>query len=173
MAVIALAIKLDSSGPVLFRQKRYGFSNQIFDIYKFRTMRNEPECVGRTVQATRDDPRVTRLGRILRSMSLDELPQLFNVLNGTMSLVGPRPHAIDHNEEYSKSIRGYFARHRVKPGLTGWAQVNGLRGETKTVEAMEARVKHDIYYVENWSLFFDLQILAMTAIICLTRRNAY
>jgi Undecaprenyl-phosphate glucose phosphotransferase len=175
MGLIALAIKLDSEGPVLFRQKRYGFINQVFDIYKFRTMRHMPmpECEGRTMQATRDDPRVTRIGRFLRSMSLDELPQLFNVLNGTMSLVGPRPHAIDHNEEYAKSIRGYFARHRVKPGLTGWAQVNGLRGETKTVEAMEARVRHDIYYVENWSLFFDLQILAMTAIICLARRNAY
>lgn len=173
MGLVALAIKLDSSGPILFRQKRYGFINQIFDIYKFRTMKHEPECAGRTVQATRADPRVTRIGRFLRSTSLDELPQLFNVLTGNMSLVGPRPHAIDHNEEYSKSIRGYFARHRVKPGLTGWAQVNGLRGETKTVEDMEARVKHDIYYVENWSLFFDLQILAMTAIICLTRRNAY
>jgi Undecaprenyl-phosphate glucose phosphotransferase len=173
MALVAVAVKLDSRGPVLFRQKRYGFGNQVFDIYKFRTMRDAPECSGRTVQATRDDPRITRLGRFLRSMSIDELPQLFNVLNGTMSLVGPRPHAIDHNEEYAKSIRGYFARHRVKPGLTGWAQVNGLRGETKTVEAMEARVRHDIYYVENWSLLFDVQILAMTAIICLTRRNAY
>ena len=116
---------------------------------------------------------MTRVGRFLRRTSLDELPQLFNVLNGTMSLVGPRPHAIDHNEEYSQLIRGYFARHRVKPGMTGWAQVNGLRGETKTVEAMEARVRCDIYYVENWSLLFDLQILARTAGVLLSQRKAY
>ena len=126
-----------------------------------------------TPQATRDDPRVTKVGRFLRRTSLDELPQLFNVLTGTMSLVGPRPHAIDHNEEYSQLIRGYFARHRVKPGITGWAQVNGLRGETKTVELMEARVKHDIYYVENWTLLFDLKILLMTVVSVLRARNAY
>ena len=174
MGLIAIAIKLDSKGPVLFRQKRYGFVNKVFEIYKFRTMRHEEvDCRGRTLQATRDDRRVTRVGRFLRRTSLDELPQLFNVLGGTMSLVGPRPHTIDHNEQYSQTIRGYFARHRVKPGITGWAQVNGLRGETKAVEAMEARVKHDIYYVENWSLLFDLHILAMTAIVCLTGRNAY
>ena len=174
MALIAIAIKLDSKGPVLFRQKRHGFVSRVFDIYKFRTMRQETNSdAGKTVQATRDDPRITRVGRLLRRLSLDELPQLFNVLNGTMSLVGPRPHAIDHNEEFSQTIRGYFARHRVKPGITGWAQVNGLRGETKTVDAIEARVKHDIYYVENWSLLFDLQILAATAIICLTGRNAH
>ena len=173
MGLIAIAIKLDSRGPVLFRQPRYGFVNTIFDICKFRTMKCEANCVGKTLQATRDDPRVTRVGRLLRRLSLDELPQLFNVLNGTMSLVGPRPHAIDHNEDYSKMIRGYFARHRVKPGITGWAQVNGLRGETKTLEEMEARVRHDIYYAENWSLLFDLQILAMTAVVCLTGRNAY
>jgi Undecaprenyl-phosphate glucose phosphotransferase len=174
MALIAIAIKLDSKGPVLFRQKRHGFVSRVFEIYKFRTMRQETNGdAGKTVQATRDDPRITRVGRLLRRLSLDELPQLFNVLNGTMSLVGPRPHAIDHNEEFSQTIRGYFARHRVKPGITGWAQVNGLRGETKTVDAIEARVKHDIYYVENWSLLFDLQILAATAIICLTGRNAH
>ena len=174
MALIAIAIKLDSRGPVLFRQERYGFVNRVFIINKFRSMRyEETPAPGRTVQATRTDPRVTRVGRFLRRTSLDELPQLFNVLNGTMSLVGPRPHAIDHNEEYSQLIRGYFARHRVKPGMTGWAQVNGLRGETKTVEAMEARVRFDIYYVENWSLLFDLQILARTAGVLLSRRNAY
>lgn len=173
MALIAIAVKLDSKGPVLFRQKRYGFVNKVFDIYKFRTMRDEAVSSSKTVQATQDDSRVTRIGRFLRSTSLDELPQLFNVLNGTMSLVGPRPHAIDHNEEYSQMIRGYFARHRVKPGMTGWAQVNGARGETRTVEAMETRVKYDIHYVENWSLLFDLEILAKTAVVCLTRRNAY
>jgi putative colanic acid biosynthesis UDP-glucose lipid carrier transferase len=125
------------------------------------------------VQATREDPRVTRMGRVLRRLSLDELPQLFNVLNGTMSLVGPRPHAIQHNEEYARLIRGYFARHRVKPGMTGWAQVNGFRGETKTLDQMEARVQFDTYYVENWSLLLDLKILLMTAIICVAGRKAY
>jgi len=146
----------------------------VFIINKFRSMRHEQaHAPGRTVQATRNDPRVTRVGRFLRRTSLDELPQLFNVLNGTMSLVGPRPHAIDHNEEYSQLIRGYFARHRVKPGMTGWAQVNGLRGETRTVEAMEARIRYDIYYVENWSLLFDLQIMARTAVVLLNRHNAY
>jgi putative colanic acid biosynthesis UDP-glucose lipid carrier transferase len=113
------------------------------------------------------------MGRVLRRLSLDELPQLFNVLNGTMSLVGPRPHAIQHNEEYARLIRGYFARHRVKPGMTGWAQVNGFRGETKTLDQMEARVQFDTYYVENWSLLLDLKILLMTAIICVAGRKAY
>ena len=173
MALIALAIKLDSGGTVLFRQERYGFVNRVFRIWKFRTMRPAAVPSKGTPQATRDDPRVTRLGRFLRRTSLDELPQLFNVLTGTMSLVGPRPHAIDHNEEYSQLIRGYFARHRVKPGITGWAQVNGLRGETKTVELMEARVKYDIYYVENWTLLFDLKILLMTVVTALRGRNAY
>ena len=173
MAVIAAAIKLDSSGPVLFRQKRYGFVNRVFLINKFRTMRYVEVAEERTQQATRDDPRVTLLGRFLRRTSLDELPQLFNVLNGTMSLIGPRPHATDHNEIYSQMIMGYFARHRVKPGITGWAQVNGYRGETKTLEDIEARVSHDIYYVDNWSLLFDLQILLRTVLICLSGRNAY
>jgi Undecaprenyl-phosphate glucose phosphotransferase len=172
MIVIAIAIKLESKGPVLFRQERYGFINKVFPIYKFRTMKaRPPEKI--TVQATRNDPRVTCVGRFLRRMSLDELPQLFNVLNGTMSLVGPRPHAVDHNEAYAQMIRGYFARHRVKPGLTGWAQVNGCRGEIKTLEDMEARVRHDIYYAENWSLLFDLKILLKTVVIVLTGRNAY
>ena len=173
MAIIALAIKLDSKGPVLFRQERYGFVNKVFWIWKFRTMRHEPVPPNGNAQATRNDPRVTRIGRILRKTSLDELPQLFNVLDGTMSLVGPRPHASDHNEEYSQLIRGYFARHRVKPGITGWAQVNGFRGETKSVGLMEARVKYDINYVENWSIFFDLKILLMTVLAAINGRNAY
>jgi exopolysaccharide biosynthesis polyprenyl glycosylphosphotransferase len=173
MAVIAVAIKLDSKGPVLFRQKRYGFVNRIFLINKFRTMRHVETVEEKTQQAIRDDPRVTRLGRFLRRTSLDELPQLFNVLNGTMSLVGPRPHANDHNEIYSQLVMGYFIRHRVRPGITGWAQVNGYRGETKTLEDIEARVKHDIYYVDNWSPMFDLSILFRTLLICLTGRNAY
>jgi Undecaprenyl-phosphate glucose phosphotransferase len=172
MLLIAIAIKLESKGPALFRQARYGFSNKVFSICKFRTMK---ACGSEkiTIQATRNDPRVTRVGWFLRRMSLDELPQLFNVLNGTMSLVGPRPHAVDHNEAYAQTIRGYFARHRVKPGLTGWAQVNGYRGEIKNLEDMEGRVKYDIYYAENWSLLFDLKILVKTFIIVLTGRNAY
>jgi putative colanic acid biosysnthesis UDP-glucose lipid carrier transferase len=173
MAIVALAIKCDSKGPVLFRQERYGFVNKVFRIWKFRTMRHEPISPIGTAQATLNDPRVTWIGRFLRKTSLDELPQLFNVLGGTMSLVGPRPHANDHNEEYSQVIRGYFARHRVKPGITGWAQVNGFRGETKSVEKMQARVKHDIYYVENWSLLFDLRILVMTVYAAISGRNAY
>jgi Undecaprenyl-phosphate glucose phosphotransferase len=173
MALVALAIKLDSKGPVLFRQQRYGFVNKVFWIRKFRTMKHIEVSSKQTLQATRNDPRVTRVGRFLRRTSLDELPQLFNVLAGAMSLVGPRPHAIDHNEEYARTIRDYFARHRVKPGITGWAQVNGLRGETKTVEQMEARVKRDVEYAENWSLLFDLKILAMTVLVWLSGRNAY
>jgi putative colanic acid biosysnthesis UDP-glucose lipid carrier transferase len=173
MLLIAIAIKVDSPGPVLFRQKRYGFVNKSFHILKFRTMKHVPESESKTEQATRNDPRVTRVGWYLRRWSLDELPQIFNVLNGTMSLVGPRPHAIDHNEEYARKIRGYFARHRVKPGITGWAQVNGLRGQTETDEKMERRVQYDISYVENWSLLFDLRILAMTGVALLSGRNAY
>lgn len=173
MGLIALAIKLDSRGPVFFRQERYGFVNRVFRIYKFRTMRRTIEPVVKNVQATRNDPRVTKLGRFLRRTSLDELPQLFNVVNGTMSIVGPRPHASDHNEEYSQVIRGYFARHRVKPGITGWAQVKGFRGETKTPAEMEARVKYDIYYVENWTLLFDLKVILMTIVVILNGRNAY
>jgi Undecaprenyl-phosphate glucose phosphotransferase len=173
MMLIAVIIKLESRGPAIFRQERYGFSNKVFHIYKFRTMHVFEDAPKITVQATRDDPRVTRVGRFLRRMSIDELPQLFNVLNGTMSLVGPRPHAVDHNEAYAKMIRSYFARHRVKPGLTGWAQVNGFRGEIKNLKEMESRVEFDIFYVENWSLLFDLKILAKTAIVCLTGRNAY
>jgi len=173
MILIVIAIRLESRGPALFRQQRYGFINRVFEIYKFRTMRFTEAPEEKIVQARRDDPRVTRVGRILRRLSLDELPQIFNVLNGTMSLVGPRPHAVQHNEEYAQTIRGYFARHRVKPGMTGWAQVKGFRGETKTLEKMQARVQYDIYYVENWSLLFDLKILMMTAVICLTGRNAY
>ena len=173
MALVALAIKIEDPGPVLFRQKRYGFNNKPFYIYKFRSMLCHQPEQDRTVQAVRDDPRITRVGRIIRRTSLDELPQLFNVLNGTMSLVGPRPHAVDHNEEYSQKIGGYFARHRVKPGMTGWAQVNGWRGETDTLVKMESRVQHDIYYAEHWSVVFDLKILFLTAYVVLRDRNAY
>jgi Undecaprenyl-phosphate glucose phosphotransferase len=172
-ALVAAAVKLDSPGPVFYRQKRLGFNNEEFDIYKFRSMRTDAGFAQTTVQATRGDPRVTRIGRFIRKTSIDELPQILNVLNGTMSLVGPRPHAIDHNEQYSRKIRGYFARHRVKPGITGWAQVNGLRGETPQLSQMEARVRYDVYYTENWSILFDLRILLWTAVSVLVGRNAY
>jgi Undecaprenyl-phosphate glucose phosphotransferase len=172
-AIIALLIKLESAGPVFFVQKRLGFNNEEFSIYKFRSMRHNQTDETVVRQARRGDPRVTRVGRIIRATSLDELPQLFNVLNGTMSLVGPRPHAVSHNEEYGRQIRGYFARHKVKPGITGWAQVNGLRGETDTIEKMEARIRHDIYYADNWSLLFDLRILVMTAALVLFQKSAY
>jgi Undecaprenyl-phosphate glucose phosphotransferase len=173
LAIIAVAIKIDSPGPVFFMQQRLGFNNRPFAIYKFRSMyhRLSPEAVVK--QAQKGDPRVTRVGRFIRATSLDELPQLLNVLNGTMSLVGPRPHALSHNEEYGRQIRGYFARHRVKPGITGWAQVNGLRGETEALELMEARVRHDIYYADNWSLFLDIRILVMTVLVVFFQKTAY
>lgn len=173
MLAIAALIKLDSRGPVFFMQERLGFNNQVFLIFKFRSMRHNCDLGPVVKQATKRDPRVTRIGRIIRATSLDELPQLLNVLNGTMSLVGPRPHALSHNEEYGQLIRGYFARHRVKPGITGWAQVNGLRGETETVEKMEDRIRYDIYYADNWSFFFDMRILVLTAVVVLFQRSAY
>ncbi|MCG8546902.1 MAG: undecaprenyl-phosphate glucose phosphotransferase [Alphaproteobacteria bacterium] len=171
--IVALAIRVDSPGPVFFRQTRYGFNNKKFSIYKFRSMEHRNETDGRTVQATQNDPRVTRVGRILRKTSLDELPQFLNVLNGTMSLVGPRPHAVDHNEDYAKVIRGYFARHNMKPGITGLAQVNGLRGETDTIEKMKERVRYDVFYTDNWSLWLDLRILFKTAYAVWFCKNAY
>lgn len=173
MVLIALAIRLESPGPVIFRQKRYGYNNKVFNIYKFRSMTHNTAPESTTQQATKGDARVTRVGRFIRRTSLDELPQFFNVLSGSMSLVGPRPHAVDHNEEYAKIIDGYFARHRVKPGITGWAQVNGFRGITDTVDKMEARVKHDVYYAENWSLFFDLEILLRTALVGFISKNSH
>ncbi|HEX6143574.1 MAG TPA: undecaprenyl-phosphate glucose phosphotransferase [Geminicoccaceae bacterium] len=172
-ALIALAIKLDSRGPVLFRQKRYGFNNEVIEVFKFRTMYVD-QCENAAIrQATRDDPRVTRVGRFLRRTSLDELPQFINVLDGRMSIVGPRPHPVSLNEQYARLIDEYLARHRVKPGITGWAQVNGLRGETETVEKMEARVRYDLYYIENWSLLFDIRIIVRTLFVGFTSPNAY
>ncbi|HEX7969419.1 MAG TPA: undecaprenyl-phosphate glucose phosphotransferase [Stellaceae bacterium] len=173
MLLIALVIKLDSKGPVFFRQPRFGFNNNPFTVLKFRSMTADAASDAAVPQARRNDPRVTRVGRFLRKTSLDELPQLINVLMGDMSLVGPRPHAIAHNEYYGEIIDGYLRRHRVKPGITGWAQVNGLRGETATVEAMHDRVKHDLYYIENWSLRFDTWILLRTLVVGFIHRNAY
>jgi putative colanic acid biosynthesis UDP-glucose lipid carrier transferase len=176
MLAIAAAIKLSSKGPVLFRQKRYGFNNQVIEVLKFRSMYQEPDtgdAGAEVAQATRDDRRVTPLGRVLRRTSLDELPQFLNVLKGDMSIVGPRPHAVAHHERYARLIDQYLARHRVKPGITGWAQVNGLRGETETLDKMEERVRHDLYYIENWSLRFDLCIILLTLRVGFAHPNAY
>lgn len=173
MLAAAAAIKLTSRGPVLFRQMRHGWDGRPIEIYKFRTMVDHGEADGPVPQATPGDPRVTRVGRILRRTSLDELPQLINVLQGRMSLVGPRPHALEHNEAYKEQIQAYMQRHKVKPGITGWAQVHGWRGETDTLEKMQRRLEHDLYYVENWSLWLDLKILARTLFIVLFDRNAY
>ena len=173
MLVIAIAIRIDGPGPIIFRQKRYGFNNGTIDVFKFRTMRADQDCHERVIQARRDDPRLTRIGRVLRRTSLDELPQLLNVLRGEMSIVGPRPHMVEHNQQYAALIEAYLARHRVKPGITGWAQVNGWRGETDTVDKMEWRIKHDLYYIENWSLGFDLRILARTLLVGFVHPNAY
>lgn len=173
MAVIAGMIKLDSRGPVLFRQSRYGFNNNEFTVYKFRTMRVQETPDPSVPQAGRNDPRVTRVGAFLRRTSLDELPQLFNVLRGHMSIVGPRPHAVVHNQYYSKVINEYLNRHKVKPGITGWAQINGLRGETDTPEKMQMRVRYDLFYIDHWSLLFDLRIIFLTPFVALIHPNAY
>ncbi|MGF1445285.1 MAG: undecaprenyl-phosphate glucose phosphotransferase [Pikeienuella sp.] len=173
LILVAIAIKIDSPGPVFFMQPRLGFNNRVFRIFKFRSMYHREVPERSVTQASKDDPRVTRVGRFIRRTSIDELPQLFNVLNGTMSLVGPRPHALSHNEDYGRRIRQYFTRHKVKPGITGWAQVNNLRGETEVLSKMEARVEHDIFYAENWSLLFDLRILLMTVAVVFFQKTAY
>jgi putative colanic acid biosynthesis UDP-glucose lipid carrier transferase len=174
MLAIAAAVRLESAGPVLFRQRRYGLDGREILVCKFRTMRVCEDGV-RFVQARANDPRVTRVGAFLRKTSLDELPQLFNVLEGTMSIVGPRPHAVAHNEQFRRRIAGYMVRHKVRPGITGWAQVNGLRGETETVEKMQQRVAYDLEYLQHWSLALDLWILARTALVVLrdARGRAY
>jgi Undecaprenyl-phosphate glucose phosphotransferase len=172
MILISLFIRLTSTGPILFKQRRYGLDGRVIRIYKFRTMtvcEDGPDIP----QAKRHDCRITKLGTLLRKTSLDELPQFFNVLQGRMSVVGPRPHAVAHNELYRKLIRNYMLRHKVKPGITGWAQVNGCRGETDTVEKMEKRVQHDIYYIEHWSIAFDLRIILLTVWSGLVNKNAY
>ena len=171
LAGLALAIRLDSPGPVLFRQPRQGFSDDVFELLKFRTMQHDPDAP--FVQARADDGRVTAVGHWLRRTSLDELPQLINVLRGEMSLVGPRPHQIDLNAAFMQQIRRYAARHRVKPGITGLAQVYGWRGETDTEDKMVGRVSHDLHYIENWSLLLDLKILALTVLTGFAHKNAY
>jgi undecaprenyl-phosphate galactose phosphotransferase/putative colanic acid biosynthesis UDP-glucose lipid carrier transferase len=171
-AVVALLIRLESSGPVIFRQRRKGFTGREFTIFKFRTM-NVLEDGSVIAQARRNDPRVTRVGRVLRATSIDELPQLLNVLLGHMSIVGPRPHALAHDDGYAKLIAKYAFRQHVKPGLTGWAQVNGFRGETAHLELMEQRVDCDLWYIKNWSFWLDLRILVLTGFELLRRRRAY
>jgi putative colanic acid biosysnthesis UDP-glucose lipid carrier transferase len=172
LVAIAIGVKLSSPGPVIFRQRRNGLAGEEIVVYKFRSMTTQDN--GSVVrQATRDDPRITRFGAFLRRTSLDELPQFFNVLQGAMSIVGPRPHAVAHNEQYRQMIKAYMVRHKVKPGITGWAQVNGHRGETDTVEKMRARVEFDLEYLRNWSLGLDLQIIARTIRVAFFDKNAY
>ena len=172
MILIAIIIKLTSPGPVLFKQQRYGINGEPFVIYKFRTM-TVCEDGARVVQAKKNDPRVTVFGAFLRKTSLDELPQFINVLQGRMSIVGPRPHAVAHNEMYRKLIQSYMLRHKVKPGITGWAQVNGLRGEIDTMEKLQKRVEYDLYYISNWSLWFDLRIILLSIVKGFVSENAY
>jgi polysaccharide biosynthesis protein PslA len=172
LVFIAVLIKLDSPGPIFFVQRRFGFNQQPFRIIKFRTMRTLDD--GAVIrQATRDDPRLTRIGRWLRRWNIDEIPQLFNVLTGDMSLVGPRPHALSHDREYAHRISLYARRHNVKPGITGWAQIHGLRGATETDEKMRKRVEYDLFYIDNWSLWLDLKIIARTVLSSAAFKNAY
>lgn len=176
LVATAIAIKLDSPGPVLFRQPRLGFNNRLFLCYKFRSMRTDMTDLLADRQTTKGDRRITRVGRIIRKLSIDELPQLINVLNGTMSLVGPRPHAPNTKAAdrlFTEVVQQYALRHRVKPGITGWAQVNGWRGETQTVEQIEKRVACDLFYIENWSLAFDVKIMLMTVLREVRSKNAY
>ena len=172
MLIIAIGIKLTSRGPVIFKQDRYGLSGQKITVYKFRSMR-VMENADVVIQATKQDPRVTRFGSFLRRKSLDELPQFINVLQGRMSIVGPRPHAIAHNEEYRKIVDNYMIRHKVKPGITGLAQVSGYRGEVDTLDKMEKRVQYDIEYIQNWSLWLDIKIILKTMTKGFSGENAY
>ncbi len=177
MLLTAIAVKLDSKGPILFKQKRYGFNNEFVEIYKFRSMFTEMSDKDASKLATKNDPRVTKVGRFIRKTSIDELPQLFNVLRNELSMVGPRPHAMSAKAEdklYDDVVNGYFARHKVKPGITGWAQINGWRGETDTIDKILKRLDHDLYYIENWSPLLDIYILIMTPISLFSKsENAY
>ena len=172
LLAIAIAVKLTSTGPLMFKQRRNGLDGEEIVVYKFRSMRTQDD--GAVIrQATKDDPRITPLGAFLRRSSLDELPQFINVLQGRMSIVGPRPHAVAHNEQYRQLIKAYMVRHKVKPGITGWAQIHGHRGETETIEKMQARVEYDLEYLRNWSLGLDLQIIARTIKLVFFDRQAY
>ncbi len=176
MIATMIAIRLESKGPVIFRQKRYGFNNEVVNVLKFRSMYHEMTDPEAKTVVTKNDARVTRVGRFIRKTSIDELPQLFNVLSGKLSLVGPRPHAMNahtKNQLWDEVIDGYFARHKVKPGVTGWAQINGWRGEVDNDEKIRQRVNHDLYYIENWSLLFDLYIVIITPIKLMKTENAY
>jgi exopolysaccharide biosynthesis polyprenyl glycosylphosphotransferase len=176
MLAIAIMIKLDSPGPVLFRQKRYGFNNQLIEVFKFRSMFTHMTDHNAEQLTQRNDPRITRLGAFLRRTSLDELPQFLNVVRGEMSIVGPRPHALSAKAGallYQDAVKYYDARHRVKPGITGWAQVNGWRGETDTVEQIRKRVEHDLYYIEHWSILLDLKIIIRTITGGFTGHHAF
>ncbi len=173
LVAVAILVRLDSRGPVLFRQKRLGFNNQIFEVYKFRSMTVDRPADDGAVQATKSDKRITRVGRFIRRTSLDELPQLFNVIEGTMSLVGPRPHALPHNHQFGDIVDEYFARHNVKPGITGWAQIHGFRGETDVPEKMSNRVRCDIHYIQNWSILLDMKIIVLTALRVWSQKTAY
>jgi len=172
LLVIAVLVKLSSPGPIFFKQERHGLGGELIEILKFRSMSEHEEEQGVVTQATPDDQRVTWVGRFLRHTSLDELPQLLNVLKGEMSLVGPRPHAAEHNDLFKSRIPRYMLRHKVKPGLTGWAQVNGFRGQTESEEKMELRIEHDLWYIQNWSLWLDLKILLLTPLV-MVHPNAY
>jgi putative colanic acid biosynthesis UDP-glucose lipid carrier transferase len=172
LIAIAIAVKATSPGTVLFKQRRYGLNGAVVEVWKFRSM-SVSDDGDNVKQATKGDARITPLGAFLRKSSLDELPQFFNVLQGSMSVVGPRPHAVAHNEQYRKLIKGYMLRHKVKPGITGWAQVNGWRGETDTLDKMQSRVDFDLEYIQNWSLWLDLEIVFLTVFRCLGGKNAY
>jgi putative colanic acid biosynthesis UDP-glucose lipid carrier transferase len=172
LLVVAAAVKLGSPGPVIFRQRRYGLDGKQIVVYKFRSM-TVTEDGASVQQATKNDSRITPLGAILRKTSIDELPQFINVLQGRMSIVGPRPHAVAHNEMYRKLIKGYMVRHKVKPGITGWAQVNGFRGETETLDKMQGRIDYDLDYLRNWSLWLDLYIIFKTVRLVLKDQQAY
>jgi lipopolysaccharide/colanic/teichoic acid biosynthesis glycosyltransferase len=171
-AIISIAIRLESPGRSLFLQQRAGFNGKPFKIYKFRTM-NTRDDGPVIVQAKRNDHRITRLGALLRKLSIDEIPQLINVLRGEMSLVGPRPHALAHDSEYDQLIATYAMRHKIKPGITGWAQVNGFRGETPEIGMMKKRVESDLWYIESWSIWLDLRILVLTVFRVLKTDNVY
>jgi putative colanic acid biosynthesis UDP-glucose lipid carrier transferase len=173
MLVIAVIVKLSSPGPVFFRQKRKGIDGNQFEIYKFRSMKVHAEAAGKVTQATRRDPRITAVGAFLRRTSLDELPQFINVLRGEMSVVGPRPHALEHDDIYKDLVKGYMHRYRIKPGITGWAQINGYRGETDRIEKMMGRVKLDLYYMQNWTFWLDIKIVILTFWKGFAGSNAY